>query len=163
MDCTWNFIWCTSSTWFDLLNDRITDVEHPLAVCAAHRFGPHISSKLVRSALLHYSSFRKERELSYLGMQYLAEFYKNAREAIDRESYAELLYACYIMCLNEMACRRKFAGDLEKHASGFMLSYQKLIQMSMLTVEECKVMGRAYHLIVQMTYVASSRWHEDEY
>lgn len=157
------FYWCTSSTWFDLLNDRITDVEHPLAVCAAHRFGPHISSKLVRSAVLHYSSFRKERELSYLGMQYLGEFYKNAREAIDRESYAELMYACYIMCLNEMACRRKFAVDLEKHASGFMLSYQKLVQMRTLTAEESKVMGQAYHLIVQMTHVASSRWHQDEY
>jgi len=157
------FFWCTSATWFDLLNNRITDVEHPLAVCAAHRFGLHISSKLVRSAVLHYSSFRKERELSYLGMQYLAEFYKNAREAIDRESYAELLYACYIMCLNEMACRRKFAGDLEKHANGFILSYQKLVRMSMLTVEESKVMGQAYELIVQMTHVASSRWHQDEH
>jgi len=157
------FYWCTSSTWFDLLNDRVTDVEHPLAVCAAHRFGPHISSKLVRSAVLHYSSFRKERELSYLGMQYLAEFYQLAREAIDRESYAELLYACYIMCLNEMACRRKFAGDLEKHASGFMLSYQKLVRMSMLTAEESKVMGQAFYLIQQMTYVAGSRWHRDEH
>lgn len=25
------FYWCTSSTWFDLLNDRIIDVEHLLA------------------------------------------------------------------------------------------------------------------------------------
>ena len=157
------FYWCTSATWVDLLNDRITDVEHPLATCTAHRFGPHISSKLVRAAVLFYSSLRKEQKLSYLGMQYLAEFYQRAREAIDQEYYVELLYACYIMCLCELACKRKFYGDFEKHASGFLINYQNLVRTGMLTAEEYNVMGQAHQLLIQMTHVASSQWHQDEY
>src|ERR1700685_2220013 len=78
------FYWCASGMWFDLVNDRTTDATNPLAICTARRFGPHISSKLVRSAILFYSSFRKDRSLSYLGMLYLAQFFQYAKEAIDQ-------------------------------------------------------------------------------
>src|SRR5271154_1701471 len=72
-----HFYWCTSGKWFDLMNDSMTDSKHPLAVCAAHRFGTHISSKAVRSAILVYANFRKEGgKLSYVGLEYLAQFYK---------------------------------------------------------------------------------------
>ena len=157
------FYWCTSGTWFDLLNDRTTDVVNPLATCIAHRFDLHISSKLVRAAVLFYSSFRKEGKLCYLGMQYLAEFYQRAREAIDREYFIELLYACYFMCLYELVYKREFSGDFEAHAGGFLISYQNLIQMGIFTVEEYSVMGQAYEWLVKMTNVASSKWHQDEY
>ena len=156
------FYWRTSGMWFDLINDRVSDTAHPLANCAAHRFGLHISSRLVRSAVLYYSSFRKDRQLSYTGMQYLAQFFELAREAIDRESNVELVYACYVMCLCEMTCERRLYGDFENHADGFMISYENLVRSGELTLEEYTSMGQAYDLINQMRQVASSRWHQDE-
>lgn len=153
------FYWCTSGLWFDLINDGMTDAKLPLALCAARRFGPHISSKLVRASVLVYSSFRKERKLSYLGMQYLAQFYQSAKEAIDRESYVELAYACYAMCLYEMAYRRRFSEDFAKHANGFLISVQNMMDKCTLTAEEYKVMSRAYKMINQATHLTSSRWH----
>ena len=156
------FYWRASGMWFDLINDRMADTAHPLAKCAAHRFGPHMSSKLVRSTVLYYSSFRKERQLSYNGMQYLAQFFELAREAIDRESNVELVYACYVMCLCEMTCGRKLYGDFENHADGFMISYENLVKSGELTAEEYLVLGQAYDLIYQMRQVASSQWHQDE-
>lgn len=156
------FYWHTSGIWFDLINDGITNEKHPLAVCAALRFGPHIASKPVRSAVLFYSSFRKEGKLSCLGLQYLGQFYKGAREAIDRESYVELLYACYAMCLFEMASTRIFSEDFAKHANGFLMSYQHLVGKGILTYEERNVMNAAYTMIVQAINFTNSRWHETE-
>src|SRR5271169_1571366 len=90
------FYWCTSGMWFDLMNDNMADSRHPLAVCAAHRFGTHIYSKTVRSAILFYSSFRKHGgKESSLGLQYLGQFYESAQDAIEKKSYIELVYACY--------------------------------------------------------------------
>jgi len=156
------FYWRASGMWFDLINDRMSDTAHPLAKCAAHRFGPHMSSKLVRSAVLYYSSFRKERQLSYTGMQYLDRFFELAKDAIDRQSNVELVYACYVMCLREMTCGRKLYGEFENHADGFMISYENLVSSGELTVEEYRVLGQAYDLINQMRRVASSQWHQDE-
>ena len=156
------FYWRTSGMWFDLINDGMTNEKHPLAVCAALRFGPHIASKPVRSALLFYSSFRKEGKLSCIGLQYLGQFYEGAREAIDRESYVELVYACYAMCLFEMASKRMFSEDFAKHANGFLISYQHLVGRGIFTYEETKVMNAAYEMILQATNITSSRWHETE-
>jgi len=156
------FYWCTSGMWFDLINDRTTDATNPFAICTAHRFGLHISSKLVRSAVLFYSSFRKDRSLSYLGMLYLALFYEYATEAIEQGSYVELVYGCYIMCLSEMTCRRRLFGDFEKHANGFLISYQKVVQAGRLTVEEYDSMSRAYELLARMIRIPRSQWHQDE-
>ena len=156
------FYWCTSGTWFDLVNESMKDAAHPLAMCIAQRFGPYVSSRVVRSAMLFYSSFRKEHQLSYLGMQYLAQFYESAREAIDRESNVELLYACYIICLCEMACRRTLFKEFAKHASGFITSYQNVIDAGVLTTEEDKVMSQAHKLVIQITRITTSQWHQDE-
>ena len=156
------FYWCTSGMWFDLINDGVTNEKHPLAVCAALRFGPHIASKPVRSALLFYSSFRKEGKVSRLGLEYLGQFYQGMREAIDRESYVELVYACYAMCLFEMASTRMFSEDFAKHANGFLISYQHLVGKGILTYEETNVMNAVYKMIIQATNITSSRWHETE-
>ena len=155
------FYWCTSGMWFDLTNDRTTDATNPFAVCAVHRFGPHISSNLVRSAILFYSTFRKDQSLSYLGMLYLAQFYEYAKEAIVQGSYVELVYGCYIMCLTEMACRRRLFGDFEKHANGFLMSYRKVVNGT-LTIEEHDAISRAYVLLTQMIRIPRSQWHHDE-
>ena len=156
------FYWRTSGMWFDLINDGRTNEKYPLAVCAALRFGPHIASKPVRAAVLFYSSFRKEGKLSCLGLQYLGQFYKGAREAIDKESYVELLYACYAMCLFEMASKRMFSEDFAKHANGFLISYQHLVGKGILTYEETKCHERGIQMIIQATNITSSRWHETE-
>ena len=156
------FYWCTSGMWFDLINDRTTDATNPLAICTAHRFGPHISSKLVRSAILFYSSFRKDRSLSYLGMLYLAQFFEYAKEAIEQGSYVELVYGCYIMCLSEMTCRRRLFGDFEKHAKGFLISYRKVVHPGTLTIHEYDAMSRAYDLLARMISIPRSQWHHDE-
>lgn len=156
------FYWCTSSMWFDLINDHTTNSAHPFAISIAHRFGPHISSKLVRSAVLFYSSFRKDRSLSYSGMLYLAQFYEYAREAIDQDSYVDLVYGCYIMCVAEMTCRRRLFGDFEKHANGFLISYEKVLQTNTLTMEERNTMSRAYNLLSSIARIPSSEWHQDE-
>src|SRR5271154_1668111 len=155
------FYWCTSGMWFDLINDRTTDATNPFVVCTVQRFGPHISSNLVRSAILFYSSFRKDHSLSYLGMLYLAQFYEYAKEAIEQGSYVELVYGCYIMCLTEMACRRRLFGDFEKHANGFLMSYRKVVHGT-LTNEEHDAISRAYDLLTQMIRIPRSRWHHDE-
>jgi len=156
------FYWYTSSMWFDLINDRTTNSSHPFAICTAHRFGPYISSKLVRSAILFYSSFRKDRSLSYSAMLYLAQFYEYARQAIDQNSYVDLVYACYIMCIVEMTCRRRLFGEFEKHANGFLISYEKVLLANMLTMEEKTAMSRAYTLLSQMARIPSSEWYQDE-
>lgn len=156
------FYWRTSGLWFDLINDGNTDTKYPLTECAVRRFGPHIDSELVRSAVLFYSSYRKEGELSYLGMQYLNQFYKKAREAIAQESYVELVYACYTMCLFEMGSKRKFGEDFTKHANGFLISYQNVIQKCTLMTEESKFMNDAYEMIQLATYISSSRWHQEK-
>ena len=157
------FYWCTSGMWFDLINDGMTDSKHPLGRCAAHRFGPYISSKPVRSAVLYYSSFRKEGgKTTSLGMEYLAQFYESAREAIAKESYVELVYACYAMCLYEMTAKRSFSEDFEKHARGFLISYENLMKTDALTGEEYKVMSHAYDMISRATEITSSRWHQQE-
>ena len=156
------FYWCTSSMWFDLINDRPTSSAHPFAIFIAHRFGPHVSSKLVRSAVLFYSSFRKDRSLSYSGMLYLAQFYEYAREAIDQDSYVDLVYGCYIMCVVEMACRRRLFGEFEKHANGFLISYEKVLQTNALTLEERSTMSRAYNILSGIARIPSSEWHQDE-
>jgi hypothetical protein len=156
------FYWCTSGTWFDLINDRTADATNPLAICTAHRFGPHISSKLVRSAILYYSSFRKDRSLSYLGMLYLAQFFEYARQAIEQGSYVELLYGCYIMCQSEMTCRRRLFGDFEKHAKGFLISYRKVVHPGTLSINEYDSISRAYDLLARMICIPRSQWHYDE-
>lgn len=156
------FYWQTSGMWFDLINDGITNKKYALATCLAHRFGLHIASKPIRSAVLFYSSFRKEGELTCLGLQYLGQFYKEAREAIDRESYVEVVYACYAMCLFELASKRMFSGDFAKHANGFLISYQHLVGKGILTYEETNVMNAAYKMIIQAINIIDSRWHETE-
>lgn len=153
------FFWLTSSTWFDLLNDSLQNKPHPLAVCASHRFGPHISSPLVRSVILSYSSYRKDHGTISFGIQYLCDFCKYAREAIDQGAYIELLYGCYLMCAQELS-KRNFTGDFQNHAQGFLLSYRQIVKLGVLTLEEEEVMQRAYGLILQMTMVATSEWHE---
>jgi hypothetical protein len=35
------FYWCASGIWVDLINNGMTNEKHPLAICAARRFGPH--------------------------------------------------------------------------------------------------------------------------
>lgn|SRR5277367_387311 len=157
------FYWCTSGIWFDLINDSLVSSKHPLALCAARRFGPHISSSVVRFAVLFYSSYRKEGgKLSYLGMEYLARFYESAREAIAREAYVELIYACYAMCLYELASTRHYSEDFEKHANGFLVSYENLVNMGSLKGEEYKVMTRVCDMLSGATQITSSRWHQQE-
>lgn len=155
------FYWCTSGLWFDLINDGKTGEKYPLTVCAARRFGPYIDSKLVRSAILFYSTYRKEGKISFLGMQYLNEFYERAREAIEQESYVELVYACYTMCLFEMGSKRRFGEEFAKHANGFLISYRNLVQKCTLMPEESKLMNDAYEMIQLATYISSSRWHQE--
>ena len=156
------FYWCTSGVWVDLINDGMTNEKHPLAICAALRFGPHLSSKPVRSAVLFYASYRKEGKVSCLGMEYLAQFYEGAREAIDRSSYVELVYACYAMCLFEMASKRLFSEEFQKHANGFLISYQHLVRTAALTIEENKFMKTGYDMITQATHITSSQWYQSE-
>lgn len=148
--------------WVDLINDGMSNEKHPLAICAALRFGPYLASKPVRSAVLFYSSYRKEGTVSYLGMEYLDQFYEGAREAIDKNSYAELAYACYAMCLFEMASKRQFSVNFQKHAKGFLISYQHLVQTGALTVEEMKFMKTGYEMVTQATHVVSSQWYQSE-
>lgn len=158
------FFWSTSSTWFDLLNDSIKNTPLPLAICASHRFGPHISSPLVRSVILSYASYRKDRGTVSFAIQYLCDFCKYAREAIDDQgpgAYIELLYGCYLMCSQELS-KRNFTGDFPKHAQGFILCYQRIVKLGVLTLEEEEVMQRAYHVILQMTMISASEWHEKD-
>lgn len=147
--------------WFDLINDNMTGVQHPLALCAARRFGSHISSPAVRSAILFYSSYRKERKISCLGMEYLAQFYNVMREAIERKAYVELLYACYAMCLYEMSSKRRFSEEFAIHANGFLITYQNLLETCALSEEEFQVMSGAYDVISKANRIASSQWHQD--
>jgi hypothetical protein len=156
------FYWLRSGMWFDLINDGMTGVSDPLGACVARRFGLHISSKLVRSAFLFYSSYRKDGKISCLGMQYLAQFYEGAREAICQESYTELVYACYAICLYEMGSKRMFSDEFTKHAKGFLISYQNLVKSCALTTEENKVLGAAYEVIMQATQLSSPNWHQEE-
>ena len=155
------FFWLTSSTWFDLLNDSIQNTPLPLAICASHRFGPHISSRLVRSVILSYSSYRKDRGTISFAIQHLCDFCKYAREAIDQGSYIELLYGCYLMCAQELS-KRNFTGDFQNHAQAFLRCYRRIVTLGILTLEEEEVMQRAYNLILQMTMVATSEWHEKD-
>jgi hypothetical protein len=154
------FYWHKSGVWVDLINDGITNEKHPLAICAAIRFGPHLLSKPVRSAVLFYSSYRKEGKVTYLGMEYLARFYEGAREAIECNSYVELVYACYAMCLFEMASKRMFSEEFQMHAKGFLISYQHLVGTGALTVEETKFMKIGYDMITQATEVTNPQWYE---
>lgn len=157
------FYWCTTGIWYDLLNDSTADCKHPLAVCAARRFGPHIFSKLVRSAILCFSGFRKAGgRQTFVNLQYLAQFYQSAREAIDRQSYVELAYACYSMCLYELLLKRCFSKDWEKHAIGFLISYDNLVRTDSLSGEEINVMSHAYDLISQGVQISSSHWHKQD-
>lgn len=95
-------------------------------------------------------------------MEYLARFYEGAREAIERSSYVELLYACYAMCLAEMASKRCFSEDFQIHAQGFMISYQHLVRTGELTSEESKFVKIAYLMISQATRITSSEWYQSE-
>jgi hypothetical protein len=95
-------------------------------------------------------------------MEYLAQFYQGAREAIERNSYVELVYACYAMCLFEMASKRLFSEDFQKHAKGFLISYQHLVRTGALTVEETKFMKTGYDMITQATHITNSQWYESE-
>jgi len=138
--------WHTSTTCFDLLNYSPANIPAPLAGCISQRFGTHISSPLVRSAVLYLSSFSTQGTLSPLGSQYLCDFCKYAREAIDTDGYIELLYGSYLMCLSEMGCKR---GNFENHAQGFLCSYQYLERLGkVFTTEEKEVFGRAYETIL---------------
>ena len=157
------YYWCTSGRWFDLINDNMSDSENPLALCIARRFGAHICSKPVRFAILFYSSFRKEGgKVSYVGMEYLGQFYGSAQDAIGRQSYAELVYACYAMCLYEIVSKRLCSEEFGKHANGFLISYQNLVKTETLTGEEQKLMSNAHFMISQARNITSSRWHVDE-
>lgn len=155
------FYWCTSGIWFDLMNDSVTDSNHPLAVCAAHRFGMHISSKAVRAAILRYSTFRKEGvQESCVGMEYLGQFCESAQDAIERNSYIELVYACYAMCLYEMSTKRRFSEEFEKHANGFLISYQNLMKTAEpLSYEEHQFLGYAHYLMSHAIKITRSQWH----
>lgn len=155
------FYWCTSGMWFDLMHDCMTESNHPLAVCAAHRFGMHISSKAVRAAILFYSTFRKEGvQASCVGLEYLGQFYQNAQNAIERNSYIELVYACYAMCLYEMAAKRRFSEEFEKHANGFLISYQSLMETAEpLSYEEHQFLSHAHYLISHAIQITRSQWH----
>ena len=155
-----HFYWCTSEKWFDLMNDSMTDSKHPLAVCAAHRFGTHISSKAVRSAILVYANFRKEGgKLSYVGLEYLAQFYKSTQAAIERQSYIELVYACYAMCLYEICSKRQYSEEFAKRAYGFLISYENLIKTEIVSNEEHKFFNDARYLISQGMKIKNSQWH----
>jgi hypothetical protein len=153
------YYWRTSGMWFDLINDVKSGANHALAGCVARRFGPHISSSVVRSAFLYYSSYRIEGgNITCQGMIYLSTFCQEARKAIEMEQYVEVMYACYTICLYEMTSKRFFTNEFAKHAQGFLLCVEK--GRNNLTYEEQSVMLPAYDLISNALDTAQCRWSD---
>jgi hypothetical protein len=151
------YYWRTSGVWFDLINNVESGPSHALATCVARRFGPHISSPVVRSAYLYYSSYRIEGgKITVQGMVYLSDYFQQARKAIEMEDYVDLMYASYAICLYEMTSRRFFTLEFAKHAEGFLISLEK--GRKYLTYEEEVVMMSAYEMISNALDISRSRW-----
>jgi len=92
------------------------------------RYGPKLSSKVVRdAAILLCSHFQegwasdKFRELEFRG-----QFYNHAIEAINNNCYADIAYASYMMC-RYVLNRGGSWEEISKHFSGFLVAYEKLV------------------------------------
>jgi len=148
-------------SWFDILNTDESP-QRSFALCAIHRFGPNISSALVRSAILYFSSHHNGTTPESVRRRYFCDYCESASAAIDKGFYIEYLYGCYLMCLAEMSHQKTHVpGD---HAPGFLSSYRQLtgsVVEGVLTSEEREVFGRAYEVILDLT-LAMDRGQRDE-
>jgi hypothetical protein len=109
-----------------------------LADSMFRRFGPTLSSKPVRYAVLLYALSYQRYTTPSIDCQrllYLDQFYRSTRDAITSNAYADVMYACYSVCAHGLIAGQA-VGELLKHFDGFLLSFQKLKGSSTLTAEE---------------------------
>ena len=95
------------------------------------RFGPSLSSKPVRYAVIllsiQYQGLIDSEQL--LHAEYLDLFCRNTRTAIDYKSYADIVYACYTVCLYDILSRRPF-DQVAMHFKGFLSSLENFMHFS---------------------------------
>jgi hypothetical protein len=102
--------------------------------CVFRRFGRNLVSKSYRYAALLHASFRVHQEPTGQVLQYLDQFYKHTRQAIESENFVELVYACYTAALYCFLARQY--PEFIKHSIGLLLSFKTLTESVSLDVDE---------------------------
>ena len=108
--------------------------DHLTLRCFLGRFGIEFISKPVRYAALLSVCFREEGTNSNRVLTHSDRFYKSTREAINSNSYADLVYSCYIACLYSFTAHRY--NELVQHGIGLLQSFQNLLLSTTLAAEE---------------------------
>jgi len=111
--------------WAQMLNSPVTGPGRSLgASYVLNRYGPNLSSKAVKLAVLAFGHRSKNivDVHDFVVLQYLGRTYQHLRDAIDRDSYFEIAYACYfiIRCHSEVAWDSRDLTELTTHTMGLM-------------------------------------------
>jgi hypothetical protein len=124
---------------FGLLQRTRTDGHH-LWENLFRRFGPLLSSNVVRNGCIVYVMYKNTKHRSgdpsitpsphprpNDTAHYLYYFCQAARDAIARCAYDELAYGCFAVCLHALRLRHDF-DEIANHATGFRLAVLHLMK-----------------------------------
>ena len=132
---------------FKLLQIRRTDGHH-LWEHLFQRFGPLLSSNVVRYACIVYIMYKQQKHTkepsavipsSFIcasdSERYVSLFYHAARQAINHGEYADLAYGSFAICLHRLRIGDDFQ-EVANHANGFRASVKQLMETSPPSGEE---------------------------
>jgi len=135
--------------WVQMLNSPATGTGRSLgATFVLNRYGPNLSSKAVKLAVLAFGCRSKNRlgnSNESLVLQYLGSTYQHLRDAIERDAYFEIAYACYfiIRCHSEVAWDSRDLTELTTHTLGLMTTLLKVVSSCSFNREEFVVLSCA--------------------
>jgi len=108
-----------------------------LYACVFRRFGPSLSSPVIRFGCVLYSMSKrgdaKAFDISHL--MYLDKFYTAMRRAIDQQSFIEVAYGSFIAVMYSLKQHRPFS-EITNHAKAFRLSVHQLMTSMGIVNEE---------------------------
>ena len=113
------------------------------------RFGPYLSSKAVRYAVILFSDSLQGFRFGRLEeLRYQSQFFKYTLNAINGNAYAELAYACFAVCMYEIQSEKP-VDEIAKHYMGFLLAFTNLAHVSATPLDD----------LLQLKFMSYSVFH----
>ena len=99
--------------WQEFFENADEPIQRVFATHLLHRFGPNVSSKAVRHALLSaFSEDAKKSRLQVSGLEHSVLAMRYTQQAINEHTYVEILYAAFLMAIySGMAPDRNLSAE----------------------------------------------------
>lgn len=128
------------------------NINKSLATYLLHRFGPNISSKAIRHALLS-DAHTVKFGIGESGLEHSVLSLRYTRDAIHDKAYIDILYASFFMVICSLNRGDGRPNDLLKHAKAFVICLKQIS----VDVDESRLMKCMLYFILEIIIIIFDR------